>query len=215
LDNKNLKKGTIGVSVGSSNIPEVNTIEKAIDDYLFTFKLFSKKTYVKYFELNISCPNTAMPTPFTDPGNFMLLTNAISKLKLKQPIFVKMPNELSTTETDKLVQIAIDHKIYGFIFSNLVKDRKNSAFDPKEIAQLANQKGNFSGRPTFANSNKLIAHVRNKFGKNVAIIGCGGVFSAKDAKAKIDAGADLVQLITGMIFEGPQLIGQINKQLLD
>lgn len=150
---------------------------------------------------------------FQAPPNFEKLVKKVMSLKIKQPIFVKMPNEISIKASDILVTIALKHKITGFIFSNLVKDRTNSAFDKNEIKEVKNLKGNFSGKPTFENSNKLIKHTRQKFGKNIVIIGTGGIFSAKDAKAKMDAGADLVELITGMIFEGPQLIGNICKDL--
>ena len=214
LDRKNLLQGTVGVSVGSSNLPEINTVKKAIDDYCFTFKLFAGRKYVKYFELNISCPNTAVTGTFYEAKNFERLCKAVSSLKLAQPIFVKMPSEISFADSDSLVTIAVHHGIRGFIFSNLVKDRSNKAFDKAEIENVQHLKGNFSGKPTYANSNRLIAHARKKFGKKIAIIGVGGIFTAKDAQAKFDAGADLVQLITGMIFEGPQLIGEITRGLI-
>ena len=75
-------------------------------------------------------------------------------------------------------------------------------------------KGNFSGRPCFENSNKLLKHIRSKFGNKVVLVGLGGIFNAKDATKKLGNGADLVQLITGMIFEGPQIAGEINHQLV-
>jgi dihydroorotate dehydrogenase len=213
LDSKKLAESTLGISVGSSNAPDINTIEKAITDYLYTFNLFRVKNYVKYFELNVSCPNTGITESFIAPKNFLKLVQAVKSEKITQPIFIKMPNEISLSDSDNLVKLATKNGIHGFIFSNLVKDRTNSYFDTTEIAKFANFKGNFSGRPTFANSNNLIAHTRRIFGKSVAIIGCGGIFTPTDAQAKFSAGADLVQLITGMIFQGPQLIGQINASL--
>ncbi len=125
-----------------------------------------------------------------------------------------MPNEIELSQSDELVKEALGVGIKGFIFSNLAKNRFNNSFDKEEIRKFKDFKGNFSGKPTFANSNKLIAHTRNKFGKDIAIIGTGGIFSAEDAKEKIEAGADLVQLITGMIYGGPQLIGEICRKLL-
>ena len=214
LDKKNLSHGIVGISVGSSNVPAVNTVPKAIADYVATFKLFARRKYVKYFELNISCPNTAVTGAFYTPANFTRLCRAVATLKLRQPIFVKMPSEIAFKDSDTLVAIAIRFGIRGFIFSNLVKDRTNPAFDAREIASVKHLKGNFSGRPTSANSLKLISHTRRKFGKKIAIIGVGGIFCAKDARDKLAAGADLVQLITGMIFEGPQLIGKINRSLV-
>lgn len=213
LDKKKLKGHTVGISVGSSNIPSIDTIKKAIDDYVFTFKTFQNKSYIKYFELNISCPNTAMTESFTSPENFKKLVSAIKKLKLSQPIFVKMPNEIDFKKSDALVKVAMEAGIYGFIFSNLVKNRANKFLNKEEVKKMEGYKGNFSGRPTFKNSNELIFHTRKKFGKKIAIIGCGGVFTPADAKKKLDTGADLVQLITGMIYQGPQLIGQIVESL--
>jgi len=214
LDEKKLNKYTVGISVGSSNIPQVNTIERAIKDYLFTFSVFKNKKYVKYFELNISCPNTSMTESFTDPKNFQKLVKKVKDLKIKVPIFVKMPNEISFQKSDELVSIAMKNGIKGFIFSNLVKDRTNPNFVKSEITKFKNFRGNFSGRVTFENSNKLIKHTRTKFGKDIAIIGTGGVFSAEDVKVKMDSGADLVQLITGIIYEGPQLIGEMCSEMV-
>jgi len=213
LDTKNLSGRTIGISVGSTNSPSITTINKAIDDYLFTFNLFKRRKYVKYFELNISCPNTTMTESFAEEKNFRALTKAVVALKIKQPIFIKMPNEINEEECDKLVRVALSQEIRGFIFSNLVKNRNNQAFDKKEIKYFSNFIGNFSGKPTVNNANKLLAHVRNKFGKEATLVGCGGVFNANDVVNKLNCGADLVQLITGMIFEGPQLIGEICQEL--
>ena len=213
LDQKKLVGHTIGISVGSSNLPEINTLTKAIADYLYTFKVFASRKYVKYFELNISCPNIRLKGAFSSPQNFSKLCAAVAKLKLKQPIFVKMANEISFKESDELVAIAIKYGIKGFIFSNLVKDRSNPALNIHEVEAISHLPGNFSGKPTFANSLKLIKHTRQKFGQDIVIVGTGGIFNSADAVAKIKAGADLVQLITGMIYEGPQLAGEINRDL--
>ena len=206
LDSKDLKNHIIGISVGSR--------EGSIEDMIKTLRIFENKKYVKYFELNISCPNIPASDAFSNPQNFFQLTKKVKTLKLRQPIFVKMPNEIDFKKSDKLVEIALKNKIMGFIFSNLVKDRTNKFFDKNEIKEFKDFKGNFSGKPAFENSNKLIRRARKKFGKKIAIIGTGGIFNAEDAKAKFAAGADLVQLITGMIYEGPQLIGEINQKLI-
>jgi dihydroorotate dehydrogenase len=213
LDGKKLAGHNIGISVGSSNLQEVNTVNKAVEDYLYTFEVFKNKNYIKYFELNISCPNTAMPESFTEIKNFEKLITAVSYLKIKQPIFVKMPNEINPDHSDELVAKSLKKNIRGFIFSNLVKNRANPAFDKEEMETMKNFKGNFSGIPAQTGSNLLIKHTREKFGKEIAIIGCGGIFTPEDAIKKLNAGADLVQLITGMIYEGPTLIGEINRQI--
>lgn len=216
LDSMDLNDITLGLSVGSSNVPEVNTIQKAIDDYIYTFKKVKDKKYIKYLELNISCPNTEMKESFANKENLRLLLETVDKLNITKPIYIKMANELSILEMEKLVEISLKFScIKGFIFSNLVKDRTNSAFDKDEIKSVENLKGNFSGKPTQKNSNDLISHMSKKFGNKTTIIGCGGIFSAKDAKEKLDNGAKLVQMITGMIYEGPQVVGEINRALIN
>lgn len=213
LDKKNLQGHTIGVSIGSTNNPEVNTIQKAIDDYLFSFDVFKNKKYIKYFEINISCPNTGMTESFTEPTNFRDLLKAVTSLNVTKPIFIKMPNEIDTQISDSIVKTALNHEVRGFIFSNLAKDRRNKALDRSEYLNIANLKGNLSGKPTEKGANSLLSHTRQKFGENVALVGCGGVFNTQDVLEKFSAGADLVQLITGIIFEGPQLIGQMCQSI--
>ena len=213
MDSKGLNDNIVGVSVGSSNICDVDTIEKAIADYISTLNIFKDRDYVKYFEINISCPNTAMTESFVDRKNFSSLLSRIKDLDVRQPFFIKMPNEVSVEKAWEIVQTAIEHSINGFIFSNLVKDRNNPVFDQKEIEKFKGLKGNFSGKPTFENSNRLIRHTRQKYGKDVVIVGAGGIFNAEDAYTKIRAGANLIQMITGLIFGGPQVVGEINKGL--
>lgn len=214
LDQKKLSRSVIGLSVGSSNVPTVNTISKAIDDYLETFSLFQSRSYVKYFELNISCPNTDLAESFVNQDNFSALAKAVMDLRVSPPIFVKMPNEIALEEAEQLVRVGLQCGIRGFIVSNLVKDRTNREFDETEIANLMNRSGNFSGRPTAANAQTLSAHLRRIFGRDIAIISCGGIFSPADAIERLDSGADLVQLITGMIYEGPQIINETVARLI-
>ncbi len=212
---KNYKNnGTLGISVGSSNIPSVDTIEKAIKDYIYTFTKFKELSFVKYFELNISCPNTSMTESFITLENYRKLLSAISALHIAQPIFVKMPAEIAYPTAKELIEVSLEFGISAFIFSNLVKDRTNPVIDKKELKNYEGLKGNFSGKPTYDLSNELIRIAKQDFGEKITIIGCGGIFSAQDAYEKIKCGASLVQLITGMIFEGPQLIGEINEGLV-
>lgn len=214
LDQKNLKNHNVGISIGNSNIPSVNTLSKAIDDYLFTFGLFNKRKYVRYFELNISCPNIIIRESFKSMENIKRLIKEINKLKVKKPIFMKMHNEIEFEESDKIVKTCLDSGIQGFIFANLIGNRQNIALNKSEVSDIKELKGGLSGKPTFDGSNRLIAHTRQKFGKNVVIIGSGGIFNAQDALVKFKNGADLIQIVTGLIFEGPQIAGDINSQLI-
>ncbi len=214
LDKKNLKASTLGVSIGSSNLPEIDTTPKAIDDYLFSFNYLKNKSYIKYFELNISCPNTTLPEPFKHPKNLKVLLSELEKINLTQPVFIKMPNEIHLDNLDLIIKTSLKYPISGFILSNLVKDRTNRFLNSEELLKFKNLKGNFSGQPCAENADKLIAYVYKKYGKDTKIIGCGGIFSARDAYEKIKLGASLVQLITGLVYEGPQLIGDINRGLI-
>jgi dihydroorotate dehydrogenase len=105
------------------------------------------------------------------------------------------------------------HKIAGVIMGNLTKDKSNPAIHPDDVAEWQTRKGNLSGKPTFDRSNALIALTKKHFKKRFTIVGTGGIFSPADAQKKIELGADLVQLITGMIYKGPQLVGSINREL--
>ena len=119
-----------------------------------------------------------------------------------------MPIEQTDEETLAMLNVITDFPVAAVIFGNLLKNRKDKALDPEEVKQFP--VGNFSGKPTEERSNELIELSYKRYGKELVIIGCGGIFNAKDAYKKIRLGATLVQLITGLIFEGPQLIAQIN-----
>lgn len=213
LAQKDLKNAIVGVSIGSSNLPEVNTINKAIDDYLFSFSYLRNKNFVSYLELNISCPNTLLPEPFTKEKNLVTLLGQIKKLNLKKPLFIKMPNEILLEKAKDLVRRALEYPVAGFIFSNLVKDRHNRFLDKEELAKFNGLKGNFSGLPTRENSDGLIGSIYQKFGRDCVLVGCGGIFTAADAYRKIKLGASLVQMATGLIFEGPGITGDIDRGL--
>jgi len=203
----------IGISVGRSNDGSCLTQEASIEDIIYTFKKF-KNSPVKnvYYELNISCPNLSGEVTFYPPRNLEKLLSRVDALGIKKPIFIKMPINETNKEVLKMLNVISKHNIAGVIFGNLQKDRKDKALVQSEVAKFP--VGNFSGRPTYARSNELIELTYRNFKDRFVIIGTGGVFSAKDAYQKITLGASLVQLITGMVFEGPQIISQINQELI-
>lgn len=205
-------KTPIGISIGKSNSINTNTQKSAIADILQAFDKFEElNTKNAYYELNISCPNLFGNVTFYPPKNLDELLSSVNLLRIKKPIFIKMPIELSDGQTIKLLDIIMKHKIPGVIFGNLQKDRRNPALDQEEVKRFKN--GNFSGLPTQKRSDELIALTYKHCKGKLVIIGCGGVFSAKDAYRKIKLGANLVQLITGLIYEGPLLVARINKEL--
>lgn len=206
----------LGVSIGATN-KSYKKIEDMAEDAYLAFEKVLKVDYFDYYELNISCPNLInvenLKEKFDDPVGFAILLNKLSYLNINKPLFIKMYAEKNADETVSLLEVAKDYKwVSGVIISNLVKDRTNKKFNKSEIEKAG--KGNFSGKPTEEFANNLISEVYKKYKDRFIIIGCGGVFTGADAYEKIKRGASLVQMITGMIYEGPSVIGEINKDLV-
>ena len=215
--NKRQKRIPLGISIGSTN-KNYRDIQEMIEDIVSSFKKVLAENYFDYFELNISCPNLvnteSIANKFDTPLGLELLLSRLEKIFIDRPLFIKMYLEKSIDETLALSEVASFHPfVKGLIFSNLVKDRTNPLFDKDEIANAS--KGNFSGKPTQELSNNLVTAVYKKYKDRFIIIGCGGVFSGADAYEKIKRGATLVQMITGMIYEGPSVIGDINRELAE
>jgi len=202
----------LNISVAKTNSPEACTDEAAIEDYVGSLKVIQKANIGKMITLNISCPNTYGGEPFTTPDRLDRLLKQVDLLKLNKPVLIKMPSNLPWPDFDDLLVVASKHRVAGVTISNLSKDRGQAKLmDPLPV----DVKGNLSGKPTWELSNNLIRQTYKKYGERFTIIGVGGIFSAEDAYTKIKLGASLVELITGMIFEGPQLIGQINQGLVE
>jgi dihydroorotate dehydrogenase len=204
-----------GVSIGRSNNEKLITQKMSIADVVSAFQTFEKyKVKNSYYELNISCPNLIHgKVDFYEQQKLNELLNAIDKLHLKKPVFIKMPIERTDKEVITMLNIIIKHNIAGVIFGNLQKDKDHPSLDKAEVNKF--KMGYFSGKPTFERSNELIKLAYKNFDKKLIIIGCGGIFSAEDAYTKIKLGASLVQLITGLIYQGPQLASEINSRLSD
>lgn len=198
----------IGISIARTNIPETNSRQAGIDDYVISFKRF--QNIGDYITVNISCPNTCGGEQFTKPEELEPLLSALDQIPYSKPVFIKLSADLSLLELDHLLAVTDRHRISGLIFNNLTKDR--TLINGAENLPMV---GGFSGLPTQKKSDDLISYAYKKTNGRYIIIGCGGIFSAEHAYRKIKLGASLVQLITGMIYEGPQLIGQINHDLVD
>lgn len=202
----------VGVSIGKTNDPTIATQADAVADVVAGFRdAEASGVAFAYYELNISCPNLAGSVEFYAPEHLDGLLTAISVLRLSRPIFIKMPISKTDQEIEAMLDVIVQHSIAGVIFGNLQRDRHHPALVPQEVQRFS--VGNFSGAPCRERSDELIGLAYRRAGQRLAIIGCGGVFSAQDAYRKIRLGASLVQLITGLIFEGPQLVAQINHEL--
>ena len=204
----------VGISIGKTNSKKNMSQRQAVWDIISAFKAAEKsRINVSYYELNISCPNLYGNVSFYPPDNLEGLLKAVTSLKLKKPLFIKMPIDKSDKEISDMLRVIVKHNVTGVIFGNLQKDRKDKSLKREELIRYPI--GNFSGKPTEKRSNELIELTYRKYGKKLVIVGCGGIFSGKDAYKKIKLGASMVQLITGLIFEGPQLVSQINLELYE
>jgi dihydroorotate dehydrogenase len=201
----------LNISVAKTNSPNAITDNEAIDDYAGSLRVIRVAQQGHMITLNISCPNTYGGEPFTTPKRLERLLTRVDSMHLDKPIFVKMPCDLAWKEFKALLQVADRHVIAGVTVSNLAKSRIQVRIKDNLPDYV---QGGLSGKPTWEKSNMLIQRTYREFGKRFTIIGVGGVFSAEDAYTKITLGASLVELITGMVFEGPQLIGTINHGLV-
>lgn len=200
----------IGVSIARTNSPDCNTVELGIEDYYYSLKTLNEKEVGDYYTINISCPNAYCGETFINPENLEKLLTRLDTLNVSKPIYVKMPISVEDNHFIKILDILLAHKISGVVVGNLQKDYSfiNDADDrPKEY------RGGLSGKPCKERSNYLIKLTRDKMGNDFTIIGVGGIFSPEDAEEKFKNGADLIQLITGMIYEGPGLIKNICRSI--
>ncbi len=201
------------ISIAKTNCERTKSEFNGINDYYLCFLELLNNNTGDFYEINISCPNTFGGEPFTTPIKLKKLLLKINSLKINKPVFIKMPINLEWSDFKKLLNVIVEFKyISGVTIGNLNKDYSDSLIKdniPKNI------KGGISGKPTVNLSNSLISKTYSEYGDKLIIKGVGGIFNAEDAYEKIKRGSTLIELITGMIYEGPQLIGEINKGLVD
>ncbi len=200
----------LGVSLAKTNSADTVEEEKGIADYAKVYKTFLEKNIGDYFTVNISCPNAFGGEPFVEPEKLDRLLAALKALNSGKPMFVKLPADIGTERLEEITSVSRRHGITGFICSNLTKNRNNPKIKETDLPD----RGGLSGKVVRDLSDGLIRQIYSRCGKEFVIIGCGGVFNAEDAYKKIRLGASLVQLVTGLIYQGPQLVSQINQDLV-
>ncbi len=198
------------VSLAKTNCIETCDLQKWIEDYVASLEALHPSSKIKWFVLNISCPNAFGGEDYTSPERLSLLLKAVKKVSVHQPIFIKLPVDKPREEIKAIIETCLEYEIAGIIISNLTKYREKVI----EKDEIKNIPWWISWKPTQEKSDHLIAQTYKTFGKKILIVGVGGIFSAQDAYHKIKQGATLVALITGMIYQWPQLIGEINKWLV-
>lgn len=207
---KTFRRFPLMVSVAKTNAKAVVSDAEGIDDYCTSLRKLEQENACRMYEINISCPNTYGGQPFTTPERLHTLLTMVDQLQLTKPVFVKMPISLEWKKFEQLLQVIVHHRIQGVSIGNLRHDRAGADIQDDYPEFI---KGNLSGAPTRAISTDLVRKTYRAYGDVLAIIGIGGIFTAEDAFEKIQAGASLVALVTGMIFEGPQVVGEINEGL--
>jgi len=201
----NRKIGLLGINIG----PNKDSDDR-VKDYLIGLKTFYE--VADYITINISSPNTENLRNFHEQSKLEELLKFINEekkiLKTTIPIVVKISPDIIENQINQISEILLENKIDGIIISNSSESTRNNLIDIQK-----HQKGGLSGKPIENKSNILI----NKFYKllkgRIKIIGVGGVDSGKSAYAKFLAGADLIQLYTGMVFKGPNITNMIKKEL--
>lgn len=197
--------GNIGKNKSTPN-------EEAVNDYIKCFdRLFD---VVDYFVVNVSSPNTPGLRELQEKEPLMHLLNTLQQRnqthEVCRPILLKIAPDLTNEQLDDIVEIVMETKIAGVIATNTTIDRSGL----RTSDAVVNEAGGLSGKPLTVRSTEVIRYLSNKSNKAFPIIGVGGIHSPQDAKDKLEAGASLVQLYTGFIYEGPGIVKRICKELV-
>lgn len=211
-----LKKNKGQLIIGGNIGKNTNTApEDYTRDYLECFN--GLHPYVDYFVLNVSCPNVGSHAKLTDKDYLLELISEVQKANKsfdqQKPILLKIAPDLNTIQLDEIIEIIKETKLDGVIATNTSVDRTGLKTSTERLEAIGN--GGLSGQPIKEKSTKVIKYLAEKSNKAFPIIGVGGIHSAEDAIEKLEAGADLVQIYTGFIYEGPRLVKQINQAILN
>ena len=210
-----LKNRNSNVIVGG-NIGKNKTTpnEKAFQDYNMCFEALYP--YVDYFVINVSSPNTPNLRELQEKEPLKKLLSEVKALSLTKekpkPVLLKIAPDLNEVQLNDVVEILLETKTDGVIATNTTISREGLTTSSFHVSAIGN--GGLSGKPLKNRSTEVISFLRSKLGPTFPIIGVGGIMSAQDAIDKLKAGADLVQIYTGFIYEGPGLIKSINKALV-
>jgi dihydroorotate dehydrogenase len=183
-------------------------------DYLRCFELLHP--HVNYFVLNVSCPNVGSHAKLTDKDYLKELIGAVEEANLnfeaRKPVLLKIAPDLNQGQLDEIIELVKETAIDGVIACNTSVGRDGLQTSANRIESIG--QGGLSGKPISDKSTEVIRYLAEKSGKAFPIIGVGGIHSPEDALEKLKAGADLVQVYTGFIYEGPSLVRRINQSIL-
>lgn len=188
--------------------------EEAVSDYLLCFEALFP--FVDYFVVNVSSPNTpnlrALQEKEPLQDLLMQLQEKNTAFSAPKPILLKIAPDLTDNQIDEIIEIVAFTKIAGLIVANTTISREQLLTPAAEVEKMG--AGGISGKPVTARATAMIKYIHDKSEGTIPMIAVGGIHSAQDALDKLDAGASLVQLYTGFIYEGPALVKSINSALL-
>lgn len=200
----------LGINIAKTHDPKISG-QKAIDDYVTSFE--KVKEIGDFITINISCPNTAEGKTFEDPKSLdsLLSALAIDKDSMLAPVLVKFSVDLSESLLEELISVCENHSISGYVACNTSQNRDQLVTSKSTVREIG--RGGLSGRAIRDKSTEIISKIRQMSKRNKLIIGVGGISSGEDAVDKLKAGADLLQIYTSMIYEGPSVVKKINKEI--
>lgn len=205
------RRAVIGVNLGK-NTATPNL--QAPADYLHSFRMLYD--YADYFVVNVSCPNVKDLCGLQDKDNLEKIIGGLTEFRRGQsayrPILMKISPDLNESQIDDTLEVLRKTGIDGIVAVNTTTGRDRLKTDPQTVARIGN--GGLSGGPLTRRAIEVVRQVRQKTGEGFPIIGVGGILSADDAVAMLDAGADLIQVYTGYIYNGPAFARQICKRLI-
>ncbi len=209
---KNLKKRRSDIIVGANIGKNTDTPnDKANDDYILLFKKLHD--YVDYFTVNVSCPNIKDLKELQDKDSLLELLSELQKINRKKkkpkPILLKISPDLNWNQLDDTLKIIKQTKIDGIVAVNTTSNRFNLSYDAQKIKEIGN--GGLSGLPLKDRATEVIRYIHRKTQGKLPIIGVGGIMTRQDVQEKLDAGATLVQVFTGFVYEGPGLVRKLTK----
>lgn len=213
---ENLKNRKTNLIIGGNIGKNKNTPnEQATDDYVKSFNaLFD---VVDYFVVNVSSPNTPNLRALQEKEPLTNLLATLQKLNsekpMRKPILLKIAPDLTNEQLDDIIEIVKAVNLDGVIATNTTIDRSALKTNAKKVEEIG--AGGLSGKPVRSRSTEVIRYLSEASNKSFPIIGVGGIHSVEDAIEKLDAGADLIQIYTGFIYEGPKLVRDINRAIRD
>ena len=210
-----LKRKPTGIIIGGNiGKNKITANHKAVEDYVKCLNALYE--VVDYFVVNVSSPNTPDLRQLQEKEPLKALLGSlqieINKRPRKKPLLLKIAPDLTDDQLDDIIEILNQLKLDGIVATNTTTSRENISLGEREINRIG--EGGLSGKPLEARSNEVIRYLRNKLSDKIPIIGVGGIMSEEDVFRKLEAGASMVQLYTGFIYEGPGIVKKINQALI-